>query len=191
MRVGLRFLDGFPNMKYMLQEIMINKDITTCSMVGNIKIDCLLKDFEEPIKSSHSFSQELFSVHPLTSTVSIVYQYKDALLLDFDPFNGYLMRIIAISGYKGGLAGKIFVGQKVRDLLKFDSSFKPYATGGLMSPNYLGICIYMDDRFDMDLHDVNSVLDNEITGIGVIRQFNENGDDVFFDIYGPEHPDWA
>jgi len=173
----------------MINEIFDSqKEIISNGTIGNIGFDYCLSDFEDAIKKSQRYSDGYFSLHPLSTMITIVYKYKNSVLLEFDLFTGELLRIIAINGYKGGLFDKIFVGQKVEALVEFDNSFKPYSTGGLMSANHLGICIYINDRFDIDLHNTEVALAYEITGIGIIRQYNSDGKDLYLDIYGLEHP---
>ena len=72
-------------------------------------------------------------------------------------------------------------------LLKYDNSFEPYATGGLMSVRYPGICIFLDDKYDGDYSDVTKIAETTIQGIGIINQYNAEGVDVFPIIYGEEY----
>ncbi len=176
----------------MIEDVFdIDKEIISDGNIGNIGFNYSLYDFEEEIRKSQRYSDGCFSIHSLSTMVTLVYEYKNSLLLEFDTFSGELLRIIAVSGYGGGLSNKIFVGQNVRALLDYDNSFKPYSTGGLMSPNYLGLCIYINDKFDIDLHNVETALSYEIKGIGLIRQYSSDGNDLYLDIYGLEHPKYA
>lgn len=172
----------------LLHQVRVDSSIVSNKEIGGLQSDMKLIDLQESVKKSYAYADGKVVLHQSTSIVSIAYLVERSLFMQFDIFTGRLFRLIAVGDYRGGFNGKIFIGDKVKKLLAIDNEFGFYATGGLMNPNFPGICIYVNDDYDIDLHDFDSASDMLITGIGVIPQFDVNGQDVYRDIYGMDYP---
>lgn len=150
-----------------------------------------VKGLEKVLRADQYFAREKkIKVVTTPSLRYVEYWYMEGLIrLKVDIYDGRVTHIIATAGYTGSINGIIRVGMTVREVLQIDPGFTCYSPpGGLMSPNYLGICLYFTETFDADVDSLTDYLDNKITGIGLLNEFNAEGDDVYVMLYGLYHP---
>jgi hypothetical protein len=165
-----------------MSKIDCTLDIVPAYCIGNILQGGLIYDYANEVQNS-----SLLSISTIENNIRIVeYNFNECIKIYVDVFTGRITEIVAYNHYKGTLNNQIYLGLPVRKLLKIDSTFE-CCHGGLMSMNFLGICIYFTENFDADVHDLTPYLDNKILGIGLITQYDENGKDNYIELYGEKY----
>lgn len=170
----------------MTAKINITANIIPAKSIGNIEQGGMIRDY---LEQSIEFKY-LIKISTFNDNIRFIeYEYNNSIKITVDIFYGRISRIIAFNDYIGKMNDEFYIGMKLREVLKIDSSFQCYSTGGLMSLNYLGICLYFTESFDADIDNLTPYLENKILGIGLISQLNEFGNDNYLDIYGQEYWD--
>jgi hypothetical protein len=172
------------------QDFNINAPIIPAQSIGGIPQNIQIKELSQAIYNYENYNKEKsLMLELLDSLRYIQYNYLNgAIRLIVDVFSGKVTNIIAGKGYNGKFNNTIAIGSKVKDLLNLDPEFRCYATGGLMSPNYLGLCFYFTQNFDADVHDLTPYYENEIIGIGLLAEYDDTGNNIYESIYGESHP---
>jgi hypothetical protein len=169
-----------------MMKINITADIIPAKSIGNIEQGGMIRDY---LEQTIEF-QKLIKMSNFNDNIRFIeYEYNNSIKITVDIFYGRISRIIAFNNYIGMLDKKIHLGMTVKEILEIDNSFHCYATGGLMSVNYLGICLFFTENFDADIDDLAPFLENKILGIGLISNLNEFGNDIYIDMYGQEYYD--
>lgn len=167
-----------------MKKIDCSKAIIPAKSIGNVQQGAYIRDYANDIDN-----YSLLSISTIENNIRLIeYNFNNSIKIIVDVFYGTISNIIAYNDYSGTLNNQIFIGLTIRELLKIDNSFECCA-GGLMSINFLGVCIYFTDNFDADVHNLTPYLDNKILGIGLVRQYNENGEDNYINYYGEKYFD--
>ncbi|WP_143313281.1 hypothetical protein [Chitinophaga eiseniae] len=159
--------------------------------LGGIQQGMLVKGLEKMFRTDQYFARDKkISLVTTPSLRYIEYWYMGGIIrLKVDIYDGRITNIIATKGYQGTVNGVLRVGMTVREVLQVDAGFTCYSPpGGLMSPNFLGICLYFTPNFDAETDSLSDYMDHKILGIGLINEFNAEGDDVYVMLYGLNHP---
>lgn len=85
--------------------------------MGEIQLYTHLKDLSNWLEQERAGSL-------LIGRSWVRYEIKNVLYLFFDLLNGKLFKLVALSGYKGKLFDKMYIGQPIEDALRLESGFE-------------------------------------------------------------------
>ena len=98
-------------------QLDVNAPILPWKGLGNIPLYTTIKELRSWLDAMRAKSL-------LIGRFWIRYEIKDVVYLFFDLTNGKLFKLVALSGYKGSLFNKIYVGQPEEEALRLEPSFE-------------------------------------------------------------------
>ncbi len=98
-------------------QLDVNAPILPWKGLGNIPLYTTIKELRHWLDAMRAKSL-------LIGRFWIRYEIKDVVYLFFDLTNGKLFKLVALSGYKGSLFNKIYVGQPEEEALRLEPSFE-------------------------------------------------------------------
>ena len=98
-------------------QLNVNAPILPWKGLGNIPLYTTIKELRPWLDAMRAKSL-------LIGRFWIRYEINDVIYLFFDLTNGKLFKLVALSGYKGSLFNKIYVGQPEEEALRLEPSFK-------------------------------------------------------------------
>ena len=98
-------------------QLDVNAPILPWKGLGNIPLYTHIKDLRDWLDRERAAGE-------LIGRFVIRYTIPDQISMFIDPLNGKLFKLVALSGYKGSLFNKIYVGQPEEEALRLEPSFK-------------------------------------------------------------------